>query len=393
MLTHSVYDRDIRVRRYAEYLADEGHCVDIVCLESESGESQTRHPNIRVFPLSMTRNRKEGLGLVVNWGITALMMFILSSRLDIKRRYDLAHVHNMPDFLVFCVLFQRLRGCPVILNIHDPTPELAQSKLSLPPDHPVIRVQAILEKISIKFSTHIITSTNVFKKKLVERGTSPDKITVIMNAPDSRIFHLVDGLRRHSPFQDHFTILYVGTVARRYGLHIVVEALTLLRTEIPHLRLKVYTKILREGKALNDCVVLARTLGVADLFEVHPPVPLENMPEIMRQADIGVYPALSDCHMDNALSLKIPEMASMGLPIVSTRLSILEEMFGDDCIAFVPPGDPRALAEKILELYHSPDLMDRLAENALARSALVDWESQYRKYHDLLESLVGRNLS
>ena len=76
----------------------------------------------------------------------------------------------------------------------------------------------------------------------------------------------------------------------------------------------------------------------------------------MMQADIGVYPAISDCHMDVALSLKIPEMVNMRLPIVATRLPVLEELYGENAIAFVPSDDHEALASKILELGRSPEL-------------------------------------
>lgn len=392
MLTHSVYVRDVRVRRYAEYLAREGHRVDIICLEAEDRADQSRHPNIRVYPLPMARSRKQKIGLVFNWAFSAAMMFGSTTRLDRKFRYDLVHVHNMPDFLVFCAALPRLRGCPIILNIHDAVPELGRSKLKLPADHPLIRIQAVLENISIRFSSHVITSTDVFKNRLIARGAPPNKVTVIANAPDSQIFRPEPTLRDQRPHHDHFTLLYVGTVAFRYGLHVAVDALGQLRNQVPNVLLKVYTKILDEGKDLEDCIMRARELGVSDIFQLHAPVPLEDMPAIMRSADLGLYPAFSDCHMDHALSLKIPEMACMGLPIVATRLPVLEEIFGDDAIAFVPPGSPQALAEKIVELYHAPGTRERLAENARKKCEVLSWERQYTKYREIVESLVGRSL-
>jgi glycosyltransferase involved in cell wall biosynthesis len=390
MLTHSVYARDIRVRRYSEYLAEEGHFVDIICLHSEDRGPQSSHPNIRVYPLPFSRARREGLALLMNWALTALMMAVVSTVLEIRRHYDIVHVHNMPDFLVFCPILARLRGSPVILNIHDPQPELARSKLGLPPDHYSIRAQLLVEKISISFSSHVITSTRVFKERLMARGVPEAKISIILNAPDPRVFRPSLKPIPSPTEQERFVILYVGTVAFRYGLSIAVEALPALRKAIPCVKLAVYTKIVHEGKALDACVQLARNLGVADLFEVHPPIPLEEMPALMQAADIGIYPAFKDCHMDDALSLKVPEMATVGLPIVATRLAVLEDIFGEEAIAFVPPGDPQALADKIIELYRKPELRKRLAENALKKAAVLDWPAQYKAYCALVESLVGR---
>ena len=389
MITHSVYVRDTRVRRYAEPLADEGHYVDVISLASEDGGPQSNHPNITVYALPMTRTRREGWSHVLGWMYAAFMMFVYCSRLDLRHRYDLIHVHNMPDFLVFAALIPRLRGRPVILNVHDPTPELAQSKLQAPKNHILVRMEVVVEKISIKFSSHVITATPTFEDMLISRGVPREKITVIMNAADPRFSRAVV-TRNQRKQSDTFTLLYVGTVANRYGLQIGIQALSILKSQIPGIKLKVVPKIRDEGKALDDCLELARTLGVDDLVEVSEPAPLELMPDIMQQADIGIYPALSDCHMDRALSLKIPEMASVGLCIVSTRLPVLEELFGEDSIAFVPPGDFIALADKIMELYRAPDSMESLARKAKERSASFTWESQYKVYRELLRQILGK---
>jgi glycosyltransferase involved in cell wall biosynthesis len=392
MLTHSVYARDIRVRRYSEYLAEEGHCVDIVCLGTEDRAAQSSHPNITVYPLPFSRSRHEGLGLMVNWLLTALMMGVLSTILEARHGYNIVHVHNMPDFLVFCPLLSRLRGVPVILNIHDPQPELARSKLGLSSGHFSIRAQILMEKAAILFSSHVITSTNVFKERLIERGVPEDKITVVLNGPDPRIFKPTLKPTYQRSEASSFCLLYVGTVADRYGLHVAVEALPRLRRSIPNVKLLVYTKIVHEGAALDSCIRLARNLGVTDLFEVHEPIPIEDMPRLMQSCDIGIYPAFKDCHMDTALSLKVPEMATVGLPMVASRLTVLEELFGDEAIAFVPPSDPSALADRIIELSHSPELMERLARNALNKVSALDWPAQYDTYHALLESLLNSTI-
>lgn len=389
MLTYTVYERDTRVRRYAEYLAAEGHLVDIVCLASDTPGFQPAHRGVRLFPLSITRHRREGLRLVVSWALAVIAMFFRTTRLDLRFRYDLVHVHNMPDLLVFCALIPRLRGCPVILNIHDPTPELARSKLGLSEKHILVRIQVFAERICAAFSSHLITATPSFERLLVLRGIPAEKITVITNAADPRFFSHVEGFENKRSRQGEFILLYVGTVARRYGLQVCVEALSLLHREIRGIKLRVFPKIRDEGKGLDECIRLAQRIGVEHLVEVADPVPLEQMADVMRNSDLGVYPALRDCHMDIALSLKIHEMTSVGLPILATRLSVLEELYGDDCIAFVPPGDPEALAAKVLELYRKPELMRRLSDNALRRSGELTWDSQYAVYKALVESLAG----
>jgi hypothetical protein len=47
-------------------------------------------------------------------------------------RYNLVHVHNMPDVLVFEAFIPRVCGARVILDLHDPMPELMIKYLESP---------------------------------------------------------------------------------------------------------------------------------------------------------------------------------------------------------------------------------------------------------------------
>jgi glycosyltransferase involved in cell wall biosynthesis len=286
-----------------------------------------------------------------------------------------------------------LRGCPVILNVHDPVPELARSKLGLSEHHPIIRGLLFLERISIAFSSHVITATPEFRNILIQRGVDPEKITVISNAANPLFFQAMDRSKAPRTDNGRFILLYVGTVAVRYGLDVCIRALPYLKEYIPRILLRIVPKIKKEGRALEDCLDLAAKLGVRDLVETTDPIPLEEMPRIMTEADLGMYPAYSDCHMDIALSLKIPEMAAVGLPIIATRLPVLVELFGDDAIAFIPPNDPQALARKVLELHDAPECAEGLAEHAAKKSAALSWTEQRLVYRDVLESLLGHSIT
>ncbi|MFC1834199.1 glycosyltransferase [Thermodesulfobacteriota bacterium] len=225
MVTHSVYARDARIRRLTEYLAADGHVVDVVCLTSEYGDDSAEHPGINIYPVPMSRFRREGLGVVLEWSLSMFMMFLRTTRLHLKHRYDLIHVHNMPDSLVFSALVPRLGGCPVILNIHDVAPQVAQAKLEVPASHPIVRGLALLEKVSTRFSSHVITESSAAAATLDSRGTPRDKITIVMNAADAKIFPEDGGGEHRRADSGDFTVLFVGTVARRYGLQICVRAL------------------------------------------------------------------------------------------------------------------------------------------------------------------------
>jgi hypothetical protein len=66
----------------------------------------------------------EGWSFSIRSQITCLsairrrrQIFYLASR-SLTRRYDLVHVHNMPDVLVFGATVPKLLGARVILDLH-----------------------------------------------------------------------------------------------------------------------------------------------------------------------------------------------------------------------------------------------------------------------------------
>ena len=66
--------------------------------------------------LPVRHSRAGVLRAIFEYGSFALLALMELSR---RRRYDIVHIHNPPDFLVLCAIPQRLRGARVILDIHD----------------------------------------------------------------------------------------------------------------------------------------------------------------------------------------------------------------------------------------------------------------------------------
>ena len=75
----------------------------------------------------------------------------------------------------------------------------------------------------------------------------------------------------------------------------------------------------------------------------------------MARADVGIYTAYPDPHMNIATPTKVLEYMQMGLPVVAARLPILEQMFDDDSIRFFTPGNVEEFADAVLELRASPE--------------------------------------
>src|SRR5688572_6914021 len=127
MLAHTYYLRDPRVRREAEALAGIGVDVHVISL-AERGEPRRATVNgVQIHRLPVSRRRGGPLRYFYEYLMVGVLGGLVLARLHLQARLDVVHVHNMPDILVLAALVPRLGGTTVILDVHDPMPELYMS--------------------------------------------------------------------------------------------------------------------------------------------------------------------------------------------------------------------------------------------------------------------------
>lgn len=388
MIVQQVYDQDARVMRYTEALLQAGVRVDVLSTPGDEKMPVDRGNGLRVFTIPLAHTSQSLISYLFEY---LLAMVLFSFRLlimHIKTPYDVIHVHNMPDFLVFSAFIPRIFGAKLILDIHDPMPEFYQAKFQKKADHPLVRLMKLQERWSAAFSHAVLTANPTFKENLIERGIPADKITVTQNLPDRSIFDR-SKYQRTTDWQKRFTLLYPGTIAPRYGLHIAIRSLPLLIKEIPVIRLRI---IGDDNRTTLELKKLARELDVAAYIDFVSLIPRDKIPEEMSLADIGIYPALPDPHMSIAMPGKVLEFAIMGLPTVTSRLPVLEKVFSENTVYYVPPGDSEAFARAILDLYHHPEKRDALVKFADEEFVQVQkWEIERQKYFQVLSGLLPSN--
>ena len=143
-----------------------------------------------------------------------------------------------------------------------------------------------------------------------------------------------------------------GTVEEHYGLDTVVNALAQLRGEIPGVRLQVYGT----GSYLPTLRRLTSNLGVDDLVTFSNGfVPLPELVRGIAAADVGMIALKRDAFRDVALPGKIFDFVLLHKPVISSRTSSVEEIFGPECVELFESGDVLDLARAIRTLYHDPD--------------------------------------
>ena len=382
MVVHAYYRKDARVRRYADALIETGNDVDVLCLREKGETSTERSDGLRIVRLPLTRVRGGRLSYVLEYLASFVLFSIYLSVWHLRRRYHLVHVHNMPDVLVFTAWLPKLMGAKIVLDFHDPMPELYISKYKKKRTAPLIRALTLLERWSASFAHLLITANDTFKRIFVARKLPAAKLHVVHNLADDTIFRRGNVPPRTSPRS--FVLLHIGTISERYGLDLVIRALPALREAIPGLKFRIIGKITGEGDEVGRLKTLASELGVADLVEFPPPVSLEDVPREMANADVGVHTALPDGYMEYIFPLKVGEFAAMEVPLIASRMPVLEDYLGPDGAAYIEPGDVEGLRDRVLRLYRDPAFRAKTVAGYDAFRKTYRWETEKRRYLELV---------
>jgi glycosyltransferase involved in cell wall biosynthesis len=308
------------------------------------------------------------------------MVTVVVTILHFWRRYDLFQVNTMPDALVFTTSIPRLLGAKVLLDMHEPTPELWITKYGEKRLSALLKLLILIEQRAIKYADRVITVNERVRKRFIERGANGQKIDVIRNVPEEIFFKNTNSYK----LQKEFTLITHGTIVERYGHEVIIRALPLLRNEISNL--KVY--IVGDGDYKNKIINLSKQLGCSDLISFSGYVPLAQVSQYILRSDVGLVSLLMNPFSDLCQPNKLFEYVALRKPVIASRLKAIEESFDDSCVLFFEPGNPEDLARCILELYSNPDKGKTLAENAYRRYEGIRWEKQKSVYLKNVEALL-----
>lgn len=384
MLTHSFYESDNRVMRYAESLAQRHDDVEVLALRDKA--DRRRSEWLEGVRLTRVQRRLSGESAgrfrqLLSVSVFGLRSSIILSWRHLLKPYDLVHVHNIPDFLVFAAWLPKLTGTPIILDFHDLVPEFYAAKFAGHRPSRAARLLLKVERASARFADHVIVSNHLWREKVAARSARLDRSSVFVNHVDTRVFQRHPRARQDS----RFIALFPGGLQSHQGLDIAIRAFAKVISAVPQAEFHIYGN----GPARADLERLAAGLGLNGKVQIHAPVSLRQIPHIMADADVGIVPKRADGFGNEAYSTKIMEFMALGVPVIISRTKIDQYYFNDDLVRFFESGNDRELAEAIIDLHHRPAERQRLAANATAHVAANCWETRKAEYFNLVDRLTG----
>ena len=387
MAAYTNYRRDPRVKREAEALIGEGYTVRFLARRQPGEPAREVISGVEVLKLASIGRKPNSFAEYI---FDYLLFFLmLSIHLTLHpRRYDLIHINNMPDFLALAAWLPRILGRPVIHDVHDIMPGIYMEKFNTDERHWAIRALLLQEKLATRFATAVVTVEECFKDILVKRDRiAPDKVTVLMNLPDERIFQPRPPQPAKGPDQP-FVMVYHGTLARRLGLDIGIQAIAKLRGRIPRMEFR----IIGGGEERERLIELAKELdlqGIVTFSDGY--VPVEDIPGLIQDADVGLIPLRKSAGTETMLPTKLLEYVSVGIPSVSPKTETIAKFFDESMVKFFEAENVDSLADAILDLYHNPEKRESLHRTASEKFLKkYRWSEHKNVYIDLVKRLLHK---
>ena len=389
MVVHATYPLgETRVEREALVLVEQGYRVDVICLRGRNEPATETVEGVQVFRLPVGRNKGRGL---VSQLIEYLVFFTLASikltRLHRRQRYHVVQVHNLPDFLVFAAWIPKLSGARLILDLHDLMPEFFAGRFGTNLSGWPSRLLRWQERLSCRFANHVITVTEPWRETLIERGIPGEKISVVMNVADDRVFRAENEPETPARKDEGFTLVYHGNITWRYGIDLAVRAVDRVRNEIPQIHFLIHG----HGDYRDQLARLIDELGLQNhvTFTTRA-MPTLELPKLIRKANVGVVPYRRDVFTDGILPTKLMEYAALEIPVITARTPAIEAYFDSTMVQFFEPDSVDDLARCILELFNDREHLAELKNGIRRFNDRYSWSRTGAEYVELVSTLAGK---
>lgn len=184
-----------------------------------------------------------------------------------------------------------------------------------------------------------------------------------------------------SPRRARSRLIIVCRQEKRKGTSSVIRSLPLIRTFLP----SVTFDVVGTGTEMERLRELTQDLRLTQQVTFHGQVRHSRVLQLLRQSDLFCYPTTSSEGFPKA----VLEALAMGLPVITTRVSVLPQLLKTGCGLLMDSTEPGAIAGAVREI-----LLDSARYSAMSKRAvqtaraysLEDWRDRIAA---LLQSAWG----
>ncbi len=357
------------VRHLAHGLKEIGHDVEVVCLAKET-ERLVDDDGIRVHRV-LPYQLEGGLDAVNR--CMPYSRYVMLATLGLWRKFYELHQANpfdvaeSPELLAESLYASVLRVVPLVIRLYTPHSKFMAENLhntAATFDHMFL---AMLERVAMAGADVLTSPSQDLAAYISQDLPCPvENISIIRNPIDPIEFSPEGEKAIESDGRK--TVLFVGRLEERKGVHHLVAAIPAVLKECPDTRFIIIGDDTMYAAGGQRSVLADLKKSLADnscenavIFINR--VPLSDLPKYYRSTDISVVPSLYDNSPYTCL-----EAMSCGKAVIGTSAGGTREYIEDgESGVIVPPKDPQAIADAIIKLLKEPAYRQYLSDNARTR--------------------------
>lgn len=213
----------------------------------------------------------------------------------------------------------------------------------------------------LRYADRVVAVSDATRRLLKQNRVPAERIALIYNAIDPAdavpAAEAAEVKKRHGLAPDRKAIGVIGRFNPEKGQGIFLKAMRKVVQDCPDVK----ALLIGDGPDQAELERYCRENGLRDwvVFTGY----RENIADYYRILDLLVLPSFTE-----GLPNTVLEAMSFGIPVLATSVGGVPEIIEKDNGVLVPPDDPEALAERMIELLQNESL--RKAIGAKGRSAL-----------------------
>lgn len=222
--------------------------------------------------------------------LSFLIFAINSSIMANKMKGDVIFATSTPLTIAIPGLYAAKRNnIPLVFEVRDLWPE-GPIRIGAIKNRFTIAFARWMEKKAYYGSDHVVALSPEMKKGIIERGYPKNKILVIPNSSDVRLFRISPErgklfLRTHSYLAEGPLIVYVGTLGIINGVDYLVD----IAKEMLQLNKNIRFLVVGDGKMRESIRKRSEEIGVLGKnYWMLPPVPKKDVPDILSASSLCV---------------------------------------------------------------------------------------------------------
>jgi len=247
MILDLPFPPDPRVENEAVSLINAGHEVFLFCLTYDKNQREEVINKIQVKRYLSNKLEYKLSALAYTFPYYAKLMKSKIHHFLLNNKIDVIHIH---DIQIAAAVFKanKKTKLPVVLDLHENRPEIMRfyQHLQKFPGKQLISTKKWKqqEEKFIKKSDRVVVVTQESKDEIVLRTQKKsDKIVVVPNTVRKSFYEngKID-TTTSDRFKDEFVLLYIGNTGLRRGLETAIEAIAILKKDIPNIVLLIVGK-------------------------------------------------------------------------------------------------------------------------------------------------------